>query len=156
MVKRRQSASPLSAPRRNSLAAGRLFVSAWLRDGVLLPKTAVFRPSRVEGLEREGVPAPSPILAALLRGAIPRCPAKPGPFVSGYPQKVREICGREVIVLLFDEVLCGLRAAPCSIQLRYGVTPNLTAAAKAIGGFADDCRPLLGAPFMDYVNFRIG
>ena len=59
-------------------------------------------------------------------------------------------------MLLFDEVLCGLRAAQCSIQLRYGITPNLTAAAQAIGGFAVDCRPLPGAPFMDYVNFGIG
>lgn len=47
---------------------------------------------------------------------------------------VREICTREGIVLIFDEVICGLRMSPGSAQVRFGVLPDLTTAAKAIGG----------------------
>lgn len=49
-------------------------------------------------------------------------------------QKVREICSREQIVLIFDEVITGLRLRPGSAQKRFGVIPDLTVAAKAIGG----------------------
>lgn len=52
----------------------------------------------------------------------------------GYLAAVREICTREGIVLIFDEVICGLRMSPGSAQLRFGVIPDLTTAAKAIGG----------------------
>lgn len=51
-----------------------------------------------------------------------------------YLQKIREICDRESIVLIFDEVISGLRMRPGSAQLYFGVTPDLTTAAKAIGG----------------------
>ncbi len=51
-----------------------------------------------------------------------------------YLEKVRKICDREGIVLIFDEVISGLRMRPGSAQLYYGVTPDLTTAAKAIGG----------------------
>ncbi len=47
---------------------------------------------------------------------------------------VREICTRERIVLIFDEVITGLRMSPGSAQRRFGVLPDLTTAAKAIGG----------------------
>lgn len=47
---------------------------------------------------------------------------------------VRDICTREGIVLIFDEVICGLRMRPGSAQRRFGVLPDLTTAAKAIGG----------------------
>ena len=48
--------------------------------------------------------------------------------------EAREICTREGIVLIFDEVICGLRMSPGSAQSRFGVIPDLTTAAKAIGG----------------------
>jgi glutamate-1-semialdehyde 2,1-aminomutase len=51
-----------------------------------------------------------------------------------YLQKVREICDREGIVLIFDEVISGLRLRPGSAQAYYGVTPDLTTLGKAIGG----------------------
>jgi len=47
---------------------------------------------------------------------------------------VREIYTREGIVLIFAEVICGLRMSPGSAQSRFGVIPDLTTAAKAIGG----------------------
>lgn len=49
-------------------------------------------------------------------------------------EKVREICTREGIVLIFDEVISGLRLRPGSAQAYYGVTPDLATFAKAIGG----------------------
>ena len=51
-----------------------------------------------------------------------------------YLATVRDVCTREGIVLVFDEVICGLRMSPGSAQRRFGVTPDLTTAAKAIGG----------------------
>ena len=51
-----------------------------------------------------------------------------------YLEKVRELCTREGIVLIFDEVICGLRMRPGSAQAYYGVTPDLATFAKAIGG----------------------
>lgn len=49
-------------------------------------------------------------------------------------KKVRELCTDEGIVLIFDEVICGLRMRPGSGQSYYGVYPDLTTTAKAIGG----------------------
>ena len=51
-----------------------------------------------------------------------------------YLQSVRELCTRENIVLIFDEVVCGLRMRPGSAQKYYGVIPDMTTMAKAIGG----------------------
>ena len=51
-----------------------------------------------------------------------------------YLQKVRDLCTKESIVLIFDEVICGLRMAPGCAQAYYGVTPDLATFAKAIGG----------------------
>lgn len=51
-----------------------------------------------------------------------------------YLQKVRELCSREDIVLIFDEVICGLRMRPGSAQKYYGVIPDMTTMAKAIAG----------------------
>ena len=51
-----------------------------------------------------------------------------------YLEKIRELCTREGIVLIFDEVICPFRLRPGSAQAYYGVTPDLTTIAKAIGG----------------------
>lgn len=51
-----------------------------------------------------------------------------------YLEKVRDLCTREGIVLIFDEVICGFRMRSGSAQAYYGVTPDLTTLAKAIGG----------------------
>lgn len=52
----------------------------------------------------------------------------------GFLRSVRDICTREDILLIFDEVICGLRMRPGSAQKRYNVLPDLTTTAKAIGG----------------------
>lgn len=51
-----------------------------------------------------------------------------------YLEQVRALCDREKIVLIFDEVICGLRLRPGTAQGYYGVTPDLATFAKAIGG----------------------
>lgn len=56
------------------------------------------------------------------------------PAKKEYLEKVRELCNREGVVLIFDEVICGYRMRPGSAQGYYGVTPDLTTLAKAIGG----------------------
>lgn len=69
-----------------------------------------------------------------------------------YLEKIRELCNREKIVLIFDEVISGLRMRPGSAQKFFGVTPDLTTVAKAIGGgFA--IAALLGkSEIMDNLN----
>lgn len=51
-----------------------------------------------------------------------------------YLKRVREICTREGIVLIFDEVITGLRFAPGSAQTYYDIKPDLSTFAKAISG----------------------
>lgn len=52
----------------------------------------------------------------------------------GYLEKVRELCDRHSVVLIFDEVKTGCTIAPGGATERFGVQPDLTCLAKAIGG----------------------
>lgn len=52
----------------------------------------------------------------------------------GYLQALREICTREGIVYIFDEVMTGFRLAPGGAQERFGILPDLTTMGKIIGG----------------------
>lgn len=52
----------------------------------------------------------------------------------GYLQGLRDICDREGIVLIFDEVMTGFRIARGGVQEYYGVTPDITTLGKIIGG----------------------
>ena len=63
---------------------------------------------------------------------LPACGCMPGR--KEYLEKIRELCTREGIVLIFDEVICAFRLRPGSAQAYYGVTPDITTIAKAIGG----------------------
>ncbi len=56
-------------------------------------------------------------------------PAQPGFLAS-----LREICNTYGSLLIFDEVMTGFRIAPGGVQEREGVTPDLTALGKIIGG----------------------
>ncbi len=56
------------------------------------------------------------------------------PPVEGYLQGLREACDRHGALLLFDEVITGFRAARGGAQQRLGVTPDITALGKVIGG----------------------
>ena len=52
----------------------------------------------------------------------------------GYLEKVRDLTERNGIVLIFDEVITGYRLGLHSAQGKFGVTPDLTTMAKAVGG----------------------
>ncbi|MBV9242545.1 MAG: glutamate-1-semialdehyde 2,1-aminomutase [Acidobacteria bacterium] len=52
----------------------------------------------------------------------------------GFLEALRELCTRENILLVFDEVMCGFRVARGGAQELYGVTPDLTTFGKIIGG----------------------
>ncbi len=47
---------------------------------------------------------------------------------------LREICTRHGALLIFDEVMTGLRVHSRSAQGRYGITPDLTCLGKIVGG----------------------
>ncbi len=51
-----------------------------------------------------------------------------------YLKGLREICDRDGILLIFDEVITGFRLAPGGAQQRFGVMPDLTVLGKAVGG----------------------
>src|SRR3989442_3074039 len=52
----------------------------------------------------------------------------------GYLAAVRDLAHRHGALLVFDEVKTGVTIAPGGATERFGVTPDLTALAKAIGG----------------------
>ena len=56
------------------------------------------------------------------------------PAKKKYLEEVREICDKEDIVLIFDEVISGFRVRPGTAQGYYDVTPDIATFAKAIGG----------------------
>ncbi len=54
----------------------------------------------------------------------------------GYLRKVRDITAGNGILLVFDEILSGFRTGPDCMQGYYGVTPDICALGKALGGGA--------------------
>ncbi len=56
------------------------------------------------------------------------------PPADGYLQKLREITACEGALLIFDEVITGFRLSYGGAQGVYGITPDLTAMGKIIGG----------------------
>jgi glutamate-1-semialdehyde 2,1-aminomutase len=52
----------------------------------------------------------------------------------GYLELLRELCTANGSVLIFDEVMTGFRLALGGVQQRIGITPDLTAMGKIIGG----------------------
>nr|WP_207902785.1 glutamate-1-semialdehyde 2,1-aminomutase [Reinekea marinisedimentorum] len=56
------------------------------------------------------------------------------PPVPGFLETLRECCSESGAVLIFDEVMCGFRAALGGAQEKYGVTADLTTLGKVIGG----------------------
>jgi len=67
-----------------------------------------------------------PVVGATL-GAVPPTP--------GYFRRVREICDRHGILLIADEVMCGMgRTGTLYATEQEGVVPDLVAIAKGLGG----------------------
>jgi len=53
---------------------------------------------------------------------------------AGYLQKVRELCTRHGVILIFDEIKTGFTIAAGGATERFGVQPDLVCLAKAISG----------------------
>jgi glutamate-1-semialdehyde 2,1-aminomutase len=53
---------------------------------------------------------------------------------AGYPAAIKEMAHRHGALLIFDEVKTGATISPGGATERFGVTPDLVALAKAIGG----------------------
>jgi glutamate-1-semialdehyde 2,1-aminomutase len=49
-------------------------------------------------------------------------------------RRMRELCTEHGTILIFDEVMCGFRVGLGGAQAMYGITPDLTALGKVIGG----------------------
>jgi adenosylmethionine-8-amino-7-oxononanoate aminotransferase len=57
------------------------------------------------------------------------------PAVPGYFKRVREICDRHGILLILDEVMCGMgRTGTLHACEQEGISPDLMAIAKGLGG----------------------
>ncbi len=57
------------------------------------------------------------------------------PAVPGYFKRIREICDRHGILLILDEVMCGMgRTGTLHACEQEGVSPDLLAIAKGLGG----------------------
>ena len=57
------------------------------------------------------------------------------PAVPGYFKRVREICDRHGVLLLLDEVMCGMgRTGTLHACEQEGISPDLMALAKGLGG----------------------
>jgi adenosylmethionine-8-amino-7-oxononanoate aminotransferase len=57
------------------------------------------------------------------------------PAVSGYFKRVRDICDRHGILLILDEVMCGMgRTGTLHACEQEGISPDLMAIAKGLGG----------------------
>ena len=56
------------------------------------------------------------------------------PPAPGFLEGLREVCDEYGTVLIFDEVMTGFRVSLGGAQGLYGVTPDLTALGKVIGG----------------------
>lgn len=56
------------------------------------------------------------------------------PPSKSFLQGLRELCTVHGIVLIFDEVMSGFRAALGGAQQYYGITPDMTCLGKVIGG----------------------
>lgn len=69
-------------------------------------------------------------LAAVIVEPLQRC-LKPAP---GFLEGLRAACDRYHVLLIFDEVVTGFRLAYGGAQEYYGVTPDLVAYGKALGG----------------------
>ena len=71
--------------------------------------------------------------------AVVLCEPVPGnmgvvPAAPGFLEHLRQATSRHGALLLFDEVLCGFRAAPVTVAQTTGVMPDLAAYGKVVGG----------------------
>jgi glutamate-1-semialdehyde 2,1-aminomutase len=76
------------------------------------------------------------------------------PTRDGFLQQLREITRQYGVLLIFDEVITGFRCAPGGAQEYYGVTPDLTALAKILGGGFPGGAVAGREDIMEYLEFK--
>ncbi len=93
---------------------------------------------------------PGQVAAVLLEpvaGNMGLVPPRPG-----YLESLRDLTARHGAILVFDEVMTGFRLALGGAQERFGVTPDLTALGKIIGGGLPAAAYGASARIMDHVS----
>jgi glutamate-1-semialdehyde 2,1-aminomutase len=70
----------------------------------------------------------------------------------GYLAALREMTEKDGSLLVFDEVMTGFRVAYGGAQALYGITPDLTALGKVIGGGLPAAAYGASAKIMDHVS----
>jgi glutamate-1-semialdehyde 2,1-aminomutase len=70
----------------------------------------------------------------------------------GYLAALRELTAKDGSLLVFDEVMTGFRVAYGGAQALYGITPDLTALGKVIGGGLPAAAYGAGAVIMNQVS----
>jgi len=73
------------------------------------------------------------------------------PPAPDYLKRIREITREHEILLIFDEVFTGFRSAPGGAQQIYGVEPDLSCWAKALGGGLPISAVSGKAEYMDHI-----
>ena len=96
-----------------------------VRETVVLPFNDTVAARRI--LEEHAGELAAVIVEPML-GSAGMIPAEPA-----YLAMLREVCSDHGMLLIFDEVV-SLRVGPGGAQARYGITPDLTAMGKMIGG----------------------
>jgi len=93
---------------------------------------------------------PGQVAAVLMEpvaGNMGLVPPKPG-----YLEAIRELTEQQGAFLMFDEVMTGFRLALGGAQERFGITPDLTALGKIIGGGLPAAAYGASARVMDHVS----
>ncbi|WP_435017627.1 glutamate-1-semialdehyde 2,1-aminomutase [Tundrisphaera sp. TA3] len=93
---------------------------------------------------------PGQVAAVLLEpvaGNMGLVPPRPG-----YLERLREMTEKDGAILMFDEVMTGFRLAFGGAQERFGITPDLTALGKIIGGGLPAAAYGASAKVMDQVS----
>ncbi len=70
----------------------------------------------------------------------------------GYLAALRELTEKDGCLLVFDEVMTGFRVAYGGAQELYGITPDLTALGKVVGGGLPAAAYGASAAIMDHVS----
>jgi glutamate-1-semialdehyde 2,1-aminomutase len=93
---------------------------------------------------------PGQIAAVLLEpvaGNMGLVPPRPG-----YLEALRDLTAKDGILLVFDEVMTGFRLAYGGAQALYGITPDVTALGKVIGGGLPAAAYGASAAIMNHVS----
>jgi glutamate-1-semialdehyde 2,1-aminomutase len=96
------------------------------KDFIILPW------NNVEMLEKTIIQSKDRIAGILVDPCM--CNSGVIPPDEGFLETIRELTKKNNIVLIFDEVITGFRLGLQSAQGKYGITPDLTTMAKAVGG----------------------